>query len=90
MKTKAYVVDAWQFKIGFCKGGIWTSLPMSDDELTNFMERLREVGIFDPIVMVYDASALYKKTIKSLWTEDTRLGLVELNNFLLELEGGCS
>ncbi|ARF66553.1 hypothetical protein B7C51_00205 [Paenibacillus larvae subsp. pulvifaciens] len=88
MKTKAYVVDAWQFKIGFCKGGIWTSLPMPDDELTKFLERLREMEIFDPIVMVYDASALYKKPIKSLWTEDSRLRLVDLNHLLLELEGG--
>ncbi|QHZ52360.1 hypothetical protein [Paenibacillus larvae] len=87
MKTKAFIVDAWGFRMGFCKG-VWTSLPMPDDELTNFMGRLREMGIFDPIVMVYDASALYKKTIKSLWTEDNRLELVELNRLLLELEGG--
>lgn len=87
MKTKAFIVDAREFKIGFCKG-IWTSLPMSDDELTNFSERLREMKIFDPIVMVYDASVLYKKPIKSLWTEGNRLGLVELNRLLLELEGG--
>ncbi|MDT2258329.1 hypothetical protein P7H06_00295 [Paenibacillus larvae] len=88
MKTKAFIVDAREFKIGFCKGGVWTSLPMPDDELTNFMERLREMEIFDPIVMVYDASALYKKPIKTLWTEDNRIGLVELNRLLLELGGG--
>ncbi|MCY9512366.1 hypothetical protein M5W68_19315 [Paenibacillus larvae] len=88
MKTKAFIVDAREFKIGFCKGGVWTSLPMPDDELTKFLERLREMEIFDPIVMVYDASAPYKKPIKTLWTEDNRLGLVELNRLLLELGGG--
>ncbi|MDT2249817.1 hypothetical protein P7H16_26755 [Paenibacillus larvae] len=35
MKTKAFIVDAREFKIGFCKGGVWTSLPMPDDELTS-------------------------------------------------------
>ncbi|MEV2661826.1 hypothetical protein ABNC42_14795 [Paenibacillus larvae] len=87
MKTKAFIVDAREFKIGYCKG-VWTSLPMSDDELTNFLEHLREMKIFEPIAMVYDASALYEKPIKSLWTEDNRLRLVNLNRLLLELEGG--
>jgi hypothetical protein len=88
MKTKSFIVDAREFKIGFCKGGVWTSLPMPYDELTKFLECLREMEIFDPIVMVCDASALYKKPIKSLWTEGNRLRLVELNRLLLELGGG--